>query len=114
MTVAFTTIMWVSGVLLAVSAVLALVRMAAGPTVLDRVVASDVIVSIAIAVVAMQAVWLRQSFGLPIIIGLTMLGFTGPVALARLIARAERNRRRYEASAAAQQAAGVGQGGENR
>ncbi len=108
MTVAFTTIMWISGVLLSVSAVLAVLRMAAGPSVLDRVVASDVLVSITIAVVAMQAVWLRQSTGFPIIIGLTMLGFTGPVALARLIARTERNRQRYEASKKSRRPAGEG------
>lgn len=98
MTIAITVMLWIAGLLLTVSAVLAVVRMAAGPSSLDRVVASDVLVAVVIAVVAMQAFVTRETLGLPIIIGLTMLGFTGPVAMARLLARSERNRKRYEAT----------------
>ncbi len=100
MTTAITVLLWISGALLLASAALAVIRMAVGPSALDRVVASDVLVSITITVVAIHAVVTRQALGLPIMIVLTMLGFTGPVAMARLLARAERNRRRFEATTA--------------
>lgn len=82
----------VAGCLLVVSALLALWRLAKGPTALDRGVASDVVIAILIASIAAHALWTRTSLGLLIILVLSLLGFTGAVGLARLITRAARDR----------------------
>lgn len=74
-----------TGVVLAVSAALVLWRLARGPTPLDRVVSADVMVAIVIAVVGLIAVVGRTATGLPIVLGLSLIGFTSAVGVARLI-----------------------------
>ncbi len=74
-----------AAVMLTVAAILTLWRMVAGPTPLDRIIASDVIVAIAIAAVALYSVIAGNATGLPILLGLSLVGFTGAVGVARLI-----------------------------
>ena len=78
---------WVVGALLAVSALLTLVRMTIGPSVLDRVVASDVIVSIVVCALGAHAALTSGSTTLPLLISLSLVGFMGSVAVARFVAR---------------------------
>lgn len=100
----------VAGTLLLVAALLALWRLAQGPTGLDRAVASDLMVAVLIASVAAHALWTRTSQGLPLILVLSLLGFTGGVGLARLITGAARNQSLYakDAEAVADSPAGGG------
>lgn len=79
--------LWVIGVILVLSALLTLVRIVRGPSVLDRVVASDVLVSIIVCVLAVEAAATDHSTTLPILISLSLVGFTGSVAVARFVAR---------------------------
>lgn len=74
-----------AGAVLAVAAGLALWRIVTGPSHLDRIVSSDVMVSIVIATVGLIAVWGRSSTGLPILLGLSLMAFTGAVGVARLL-----------------------------
>lgn len=85
----------VAGALLLVAALLALWRLAKGPTSLDRGVASDLIIAVLIASVGAHAMWTRTSLGLLLILVLSLLGFTGAVGLARLITGAARNQSLY-------------------
>lgn len=75
----------IGGVLLLLAAILALVRMSRGPTTLDRAVASDLIVGITIAALAMEEVVHQHVMTVPIMLVLALVGFAGPVAIARFV-----------------------------
>ncbi len=80
------TIMHVAGIaLLTISAFLALYRMVMGPTALDRSIAADLIIAILIAATAFHAAITGLSTGLPLLVVMSLLGFTAAVAMARLI-----------------------------
>lgn len=72
-------------VVLAGAALLALFRMAQGPTSLDRSIASDVIIAVLIAGIGLYSIHYDDDLGLPILVVLSLLGFTAAVAMARLI-----------------------------
>jgi multicomponent Na+:H+ antiporter subunit F len=78
---------WAIGGLLAVSALLALIRITIGPSVLDRVVGSDVLVSIVVCSLGAQAALTDGSSTLPLLISLSLVGFMGSVAVARFVAK---------------------------
>lgn len=82
-----TVLAWAIGGLLAVSALLALVRITIGPSVLDRVVGSDVLVSIVVCSLGAQAALTDGSSTLPLLISLSLVGFMGSVAVARFVAK---------------------------
>lgn len=98
MIVATQALIWVAVALLAAAAALALHRLGIGPTGLDRVVASDVIVAILIAAVAAEAVAHRNATGLPVILMMSLLGFTGAVGVARLVASTQARDQRFRAA----------------
>ncbi|QDO87090.1 sodium:proton antiporter [Ornithinimicrobium ciconiae] len=84
----FTEIMtWAIGILLVASALLTMGRIITGPSVLDRVVGSDVLVSIVICALGAQTALVEGSSTLPILITLSLVGFMGSVAVARFVAR---------------------------
>ena len=72
-------------VFLSVSVGALVVRMTIGPTVLDRAVAFDVLVSITIIALALEAAVARSTDTLPVLLVLTLLGFVGSVSIARFI-----------------------------
>ena len=76
--------------MLAVAAALVVARMARGPGSLDRVIAADVLVAVVIAGAAAEAVDSHRSTSLLVILVLSLLGFTGSVSVARLVARERR------------------------
>lgn len=82
-----TVLAWAIGGLLALSALLALIRITIGPSVLDRVVGSDVLVSIVVCSLGAQAALTDGSSTLPLLISLSLVGFMGSVAVARFVAR---------------------------
>lgn len=81
------TLTWIIGGLLALSAFLTLIRLTIGPSVLDRVVASDTMVSIMISALGAYAALTEAWTTLPILISLSLVGFMGSVAVARFVAR---------------------------
>lgn len=68
---------------LGVAALLLVVRIALGPTMLDRVVALDVLVAVIICGLALEAAVHRHTTTLPILVVLSVLGFVGSVSIAR-------------------------------
>ena len=92
-----------AGAMLAVAAALVLWRMVSGPSSLDRIVASDVMVGIVIAAVGLYSVIARNTTGLPILLGLSLVGFSGAVGVARLIASPSTIRRRFDRRQARQE-----------
>ncbi len=82
-----TVLTWLIGGLLTASALLTLVRIIIGPSVLDRVVATDVLVSIVICSLGAHVALNPGSTTLPLLISLSLVGFMGSVAVARFVAR---------------------------
>ncbi|WP_328346630.1 monovalent cation/H+ antiporter complex subunit F [Micromonospora sp. NBC_00421] len=74
-------------VLLAVAGALTLIRIVRGPSVLDRAVATDVLLAIVVAAVATEVAYSRDATALPILVVLAILGFVGSVSVARFATR---------------------------
>jgi multicomponent Na+:H+ antiporter subunit F len=70
-------------VLLAGAVGLALIRMVRGPSTLDRIVATDVLLAITAGAIATEAAYTRDATGLPILLGLSLLGAVGSIAVGR-------------------------------
>lgn len=68
---------------LAVGALLLVVRITRGPTMLDRVVALDVLVAVLICGLGVEAAVRRHPTTLPILVVLSLVGFVGSVSMAR-------------------------------
>lgn len=83
---------------LGVSAVLAIVRIVRGPSILDRVVGADVLIAIVIAALVLEAVIHRHTTTVPIMLVLSLVGFAGAVSVARLVGSREAPRLRRRAA----------------
>lgn len=76
----------VATVLLAGAALLAVVRLERGPSMLDRTVAFDVLTTALVGAIAVEAAFSRRTESVPILVVLSMVGFVGSVAIARFAA----------------------------
>jgi multicomponent Na+:H+ antiporter subunit F len=76
----------VATALLAVGALLAVVRMERGPSMLDRSVAFDVLTTALVGAIAVEAAISRRTESVPILVVLSMVGFIGSVTIARFAA----------------------------
>ncbi|MFY0409484.1 monovalent cation/H+ antiporter complex subunit F [Solicola sp. PLA-1-18] len=83
--------------LLGVSGVLTVVRMALGPTTLNRTIAMDVLVAICVCALGLEAAVNQHATTLPILVALSLLGFVGSVSVARFAAREEKTEGRDHA-----------------
>ncbi|GIE81831.1 hypothetical protein Aph02nite_77810 [Actinoplanes philippinensis] len=73
----------IAAVFLAAAAGMALGRIIRGPSTLDRIVGTDVLLAITVCATATEAAYSRDATGLPILLGLSLLGAAGSVAVAR-------------------------------
>jgi multicomponent Na+:H+ antiporter subunit F len=71
--------------LLGGGALLALVRLARGPSLLDRVVASDVLLVIIASGLAVHAALMRDPTLVPVLVVVSLLAFVGSVSVARYV-----------------------------
>ncbi len=76
----------ICSVLLATGAVCAIIRAERGPSMLDRTIALDVMVTILIAATALYAAMSRRSDVVPILVVLSLVGFVGSTTIARFAA----------------------------
>ncbi|MBM0229306.1 MULTISPECIES: monovalent cation/H+ antiporter complex subunit F [Micromonospora] len=76
-------------VLFSVTALLALARIYRGPSLLDRVVAADLLLSTMLGAVGAEAAVNRHATTLPVLVVLSLLGFVGSVAMVRFAVREE-------------------------
>ncbi|MDN5764215.1 MAG: monovalent cation/H+ antiporter complex subunit F [Humibacillus sp.] len=72
--------------MLGAAAALVLVRIYRGPNNLDRIIATEILLIIVIAGIAMEAVWHRTSTSLPLLMILGLVSFVGGVAVTRFMA----------------------------
>jgi multicomponent Na+:H+ antiporter subunit F len=77
--------MYVVGGILAVAAVLALYRAVRGPSILDRVLALDVIVAIIGAALVLNMVVNQHLDNLVLLVAVSLVGFIGSVTVARFV-----------------------------
>ncbi|WP_127129979.1 monovalent cation/H+ antiporter complex subunit F [Georgenia sp. SYP-B2076] len=79
---------------LALAGLIALVRMERGPSMLDRIVALDVITAVVLGAVTLVSAGSRRTDLVPVLVVLATVGFVGSVAMARFVAveRAEESR----------------------
>lgn len=78
-------ILFIGAMFLAISAVVAIYRIAVGPSQLDRSLGSDLVVAVVIGSIGAWAVFRRQDTEMVILLAMSMLGFTGAVSIARLV-----------------------------
>jgi multicomponent Na+:H+ antiporter subunit F len=71
--------------LLGGGALLALVRLARGPSLLDRVVATDTLLVIISASLAVHAALSRDPTVIPVLVVVSLLAFVGSVSIARYV-----------------------------
>lgn len=76
----------VATTLLAAGALLAVVRLERGPSMLDRTVAFDVLTTTLVGAIAIEAALSRRTESVPILVVLSMVGFIGSVTIARFAA----------------------------
>lgn len=76
-----------AAVLLAIAAMLALVRVERGPSMLDRALGLDLLTSCLVGAIAVEAVWSRRTETIPILVALSLVGFVGSVTISRYAAR---------------------------
>ena len=76
-------VLTISAALLTVAAVLLVVRMTVGPTILDRSMALDVLMSVMVCAVALKTIQREDPWSIPMLLVLAMVGFVGAVVIAR-------------------------------
>ncbi len=80
-----TVVYWLAYGMLGIGALLALVRLGAGPSLLDRVVATDTLLVIIAAGLAVHAGLQRDPTVVPVLVVVSLLAFVGSVSVARYI-----------------------------
>lgn len=78
-----TIVYGVTGTILVVAALLTSYRLLVGPNTLDRVVAVDALVAIAMGGLAVWAAFSQNSSVLPGVVALSLIGFVGSTSVAR-------------------------------
>ncbi|HJR87393.1 MAG TPA: monovalent cation/H+ antiporter complex subunit F [Acidimicrobiia bacterium] len=69
--------------MLAAGAAMAMIRVEGGPSILDRLVALDIITNSLIIGLAVEAALNRRTETVPVLVALALVGFVGSVAVAR-------------------------------
>jgi len=81
----------VIGVVFAVAAAVALVHLVRGPSILDRAIASDVLLTEVMCVLGAEMVINRHTYTLPVLLIIAAIGVFGTVAVARFVARRDQS-----------------------
>ena len=83
------TVYWICAVFLALATVLAVVRMMRGPSLLDRMLAADVVLGVVGAALLLHAVVTGSLVNLVFVLVVAVVGFLGSVSVARVVAARE-------------------------
>jgi multicomponent Na+:H+ antiporter subunit F len=84
-----TAVLIAGGAMLTLAALLLVVRMTVGPTILDRSMALDVLMSVMVCAVALKTIWSENTWSIPMLLVLAAVGFVGAVSIARFASGAE-------------------------
>lgn len=86
----------IAGLLFAVAALLALIRLVAGPTILDRMIASDVLLTILLLVVGAEMVINGHTRTIPLMLVLAGTAAFTTIAVARYVSKQDRVTRKED------------------
>lgn len=81
---------WVAGaviIMLFIDVLLTIIKLVRGPSVLNRALAADLLVSTLICAIGAEMVLSRHSWSLPLLVTLALVAFVGTVAVSRFVAR---------------------------
>ncbi len=81
---------WVAGGLFTAAALLALVRIVRGPSILDRMIASDVLLTTLILVVGSEMVVNGHTRNVPLMLVLSAIAIFATVAVAKYVSKQDR------------------------
>ncbi|MBC9731623.1 monovalent cation/H+ antiporter complex subunit F [Nocardioides marmotae] len=84
-----TVVLVVAGAILVVAALLLVVRMTIGPTILDRSVALDVMVAVTVCAIALLTAHTGETYALPVLVVLAGCAFVSAVSVARYTSRSD-------------------------
>jgi len=90
MTIAMTVISIITAVLFAAGALLALYRMVTGPSILDRVIASDVLLTTTILVLGAEMVYNHHTRTIPIMVVIAATAVFGTISVARYVSKQDK------------------------
>lgn len=79
-------------VVFGIAALITLVRIIQGPSILDRAVASDVLLTEAMCVIAADMAINQHTRSLPVLLIIAAVGVFGSIAVARFVARRDATR----------------------
>ena len=82
-----TIVSWVVGALFAFAALASVLRIVRGPSILDRMIASDMLLTTLICVLAADMVLGNHTRTLPVIIVLALTAVFGSITVARYVSR---------------------------
>lgn len=78
-------LIWASGICLFAAGVLTVVKIVHGPTILNRALATDLLVTIMICTIGLKAAVSDDEKAMPILFSLALVAFVGSVAVARFV-----------------------------
>lgn len=81
-----TAVVVLCGALLTAAAVMTLIRIERGPSMLDRTIGLDTLTAVVVGAVAVHAAWTGRTDTVPVLVAVSLIGFVGSVAIARFAA----------------------------
>ena len=84
-----TTILYVAFCVLTLAIALGMVRLARGPTVIDRIMAFDLITTSAVGMIVLLSIQWKNAMYLELILIFSLLGFFGTVAFVHYLSRTQ-------------------------
>ncbi|GAA3324606.1 MULTISPECIES: monovalent cation/H+ antiporter complex subunit F [Paeniglutamicibacter] len=78
-------VLWICGITLSIAACLAIVRLAMGPSILERVIATDVLLLIISAALCVEMTVNRHTNNLVFVLLACLVGFVGSVTVSRFV-----------------------------
>jgi multicomponent Na+:H+ antiporter subunit F len=85
-----TIIMWAAGVGFTIAAALVLYRMVRGPSILDRMIASDVLLTTLVLVLGFEMVINQHARSIPVMLVLAAVAIFATVCVARYVSKHDR------------------------
>ena len=82
-----TIVSWVVGVLFAFAALASVLRIVRGPSILDRMIASDMLLTTLICVLAADMVFNGHTRTIPVILALALTAVLGSITVARYVSK---------------------------
>ncbi|WGW11996.1 monovalent cation/H+ antiporter complex subunit F [Saxibacter everestensis] len=82
-----TVAMYTVGICVAATAAMAVIRIVRGPSILDRMIASDVLLATIICGLAADMIHREHTYNVPVILVLAIMGMVGSISVARYVSK---------------------------